>query len=119
MKTHNLSDICIWKELVDGQYFYHAKTEVYLVEFTFGTKQYNARIYPWLDREYGDYCEGGYVTGVTCTYTWTVDDITEITFYDNETGEYGDTVVSEPIKTMWLQELSDYMTDKELFTCED
>lgn len=120
MKTYNLSEIEISKVMVKADHpHYDFEREVFIAEFQFGTKCFNAEIHPWLDIEYGDYTEGGYVTGTTCTYTWTVDMITNITFMDDETGVFGDTSVSPPIKTIWLQELSEYMTDNQLFISEN
>lgn len=115
----NLELITIWKEQVDGQEPWHAKKTIYVAEFLYGGVQYNCQIHPWLTTEYGEYSEGGYVTGVTCYYTWEVEDITNITFCNDETDEYGDYLAPAHIKQLWMQELSEYMTEKELFTDED
>jgi hypothetical protein len=73
-------------------------------------------IFPWLEEEWGDYCEGGYVVGETVQYTYKVEDIDHITFWregaidgPEETGSLER--INPDTKRLWLSDLSQYMTD--------
>lgn len=113
-------------DFVDGEQPWHAKRKYYTATFNYHNGYYDTQycgvIYPWLDREYGEYSEGGYVVGETCTYTWNIEDIDNITFYrefEDGTEESGPLDYINPdIKKLWMTDIANYMTEKELFIDE-
>jgi hypothetical protein len=113
-------------DFVAGEQPWHAKRKVYTATFNYNNgehdTQYCGVIYPWLQTEYGEYSEGGYVVGETCTYTWKVEDIDNITFFrelEDGVDEVGTLEYINPdIKKLWLADISNYMTERELFIDE-
>jgi hypothetical protein len=118
-----LREIEIEKDLVYTESVFKSQRTVYTATFWYNDVQYCGVIYPWLQEEYSVYSEGGYVVGHSVTYTWLVEDIEHITTYKliedsegNEREEYGTLEKLTPeLKKFWLDELGNFMTEKELF----
>jgi len=116
-----IRELEITKQMViNEQSPFKTRREVWTAEFIFNDgyvdTTYCGVIFPYLDEEWGDYCEGGNVVGETVQYTYNVEDIDFITFWregeidgPEETGslEY----LNPDIKRLWLSDLSQYMTD--------
>ena len=105
--------------VVNEQSAFKSMRDVWTAEFIYNNGDYDTTycgvIHPWVEEEWGDYCEGGYVVGETVDYTWHVEDIDFVTFWRegaiDEPEETGTLVYVNPdIKELWLKDISEYMT---------
>lgn len=106
--------------VVNEQSAFKTMRDVWTAEFIYNNGDYDTTycgiIYPWVEEEYIDHAEGGYIIGKGVQYTYSVEDIDHITYWreglvdgPDETGSL--VYVNPDIKMLWLSDISQYMTD--------
>ena len=107
-------------KVVNEQSAFKTTRDVWTAEFIFNDGNvdttYCGFIHPWVEEEYLDYAEGGYVIGKSVQYTCHVEDIDFITYWrEGEIGQPEETgaleYINPEIKRLWISDISQYMTD--------